>query len=235
LPTTSPARSTTGVCRVRQRGQHRSRKRCSVTTAGATGTSISSRRRFTLPPTSGPPHCGQESSAWITCRVGSIRRRTHCCVRPLRGCFAGRSLPVGRFSPGIPCARPVPLPIRLQRRHRGQQLVHPLGQLRDRRFQCGDPLLLPDDHPLLALDRFVLGDDEPDEIIAAGILEINHCTSIPRPLISEQIPNCPLLDCTFNFGDDRSERYEYSARKERYLCRSRWPSRIRRGASARRR
>ncbi len=28
------------------------------------------------------------------------------------------------------------------------------------------------------------------------------------------------LDCTYDFGDDRSERHEQSARKERYPCRS---------------
>jgi hypothetical protein len=39
----------------------------------------------------------------------------------------------------------------------------------------------------LALDRFMLGDDEPDQLIATGILEINHPQSIPPPLIPEQI------------------------------------------------
>ena len=47
---------------------------------------------------------------------------------------------------------------------------------------------LRDDHPLLALDRFVLGDDEPDSFIATGIIPINHSGSIPAPLIPERIP-----------------------------------------------
>jgi hypothetical protein len=47
---------------------------------------------------------------------------------------------------------------------------------------------LRDDHPLLALDRFVLGDDKPDSFIATGILAIYHGDSISAPLIPERIP-----------------------------------------------
>jgi hypothetical protein len=47
---------------------------------------------------------------------------------------------------------------------------------------------LHDDYPLMALDRFVLGDDKPDSFIATGILAINHGGSIPAPLVPERIP-----------------------------------------------
>jgi len=96
----------------------------------------------------------------------------------------------GRFETGHPLwpSRPVALPFRLQCRHGGKQASDPLRQRCHGCFQCDNPLLLPDDHPLLALDRFVLGDDEPNQVIATGVLEINHADSIPRPLIPEQIP-----------------------------------------------
>jgi hypothetical protein len=102
---------------------------------------------------------------------------------------------VHRFETGHPlrASRPIALPFRLQRRHGGKQLPDALRQRCHGRFQCDDPLLLRDDHPLLALDGFVLGNDEPDQIIPAGILEINHAISIACPLIPEQIPNCQRI------------------------------------------
>ncbi len=88
--------------------QERNRRLHAVTTADAMGTSITSRRRLTLPPTSGLPHCGQWSRAWSSWRVGSIRRRTNACSRLLRGCFGGRSCAGAGLRPGIPCGRPAP-------------------------------------------------------------------------------------------------------------------------------
>ena len=64
-------------------------KTCSVTSAGAAGSSMTSRVRCTHPPLRVVWHSGQNSGAWVTCAVGSsIRRRAKPWVRFRRGFFS---------------------------------------------------------------------------------------------------------------------------------------------------
>jgi len=74
-----------------------------------------------------------------------------------------------------------------QRIHRGEHLPHLRRQPCHGRFQRDHPLLLRGDHAFLPGNRFVLGNDQPDQLVAAGILQVNHDPSIPPPLIPEQI------------------------------------------------
>ena len=69
-------------------GHVRAMKTCSVTWAGAAGSSMTSRVRCTQPPLSVVWHSGQNSGAWVTCAVGSIRGRAKPCRRFLRGFFS---------------------------------------------------------------------------------------------------------------------------------------------------
>lgn len=71
---------------------------------------------------------------------------------------------------------------------RGDQCPDPRGQCRHLRFQPGDGGVQVSDDSLLLRDRFMLGDHQPDQVIAAGVLQVDHLRSIPRPFIPEQIP-----------------------------------------------
>ncbi|MHB8647716.1 MAG: hypothetical protein ACYDAR_18195, partial [Thermomicrobiales bacterium] len=48
--------------------------------------------------------------------------------------------------------------------------------------------------PSLLLDRFMLADNQPDQVIAAGVLQVDHGDSISPPLNSEQIHDRPRID-----------------------------------------
>jgi len=39
----------------------------------------------------------------------------------------------------------------------------------------------------------MLGDDEPNQVITTGVLQVDHVQSIPRPLIPEQIRRSSCL------------------------------------------
>ena len=52
---------------------------CSVTSAGTTGMSMTSRVRWAHPPVRAVWHSGQDSGAWTTRPMGSIRGRAKPC------------------------------------------------------------------------------------------------------------------------------------------------------------
>ena len=120
----------------------RATKTCSITSAGATGISMTSRVRCTQPPDRPVPHSGHDSGACITRRVGSARRRAKPWRRRFRGPFCLRLTPLGgRLITRHPRGR-APRVLR-----RVFQLIYPPPQRRD------DRLLLSDGRLLLGNDR----------------------------------------------------------------------------------
>ena len=84
---------------------------CSVTSAGTTGMSMTSRVRCTQPPVRAVWHWGQDSGAWITRCVGSIRGRAKPWGRFRRGffsCSGGFLRLAAGLWPGIPAPGPPP-------------------------------------------------------------------------------------------------------------------------------
>ena len=70
------------------KGQVRAMNTCSVTSAGTTGMSMTSRVRCTQPPLRVVWHSGQDSGAWTTRPAGSILSRAKSWGRFLRGFFS---------------------------------------------------------------------------------------------------------------------------------------------------
>ena len=90
---------------------------CSVTSAGTTGSSMTSRVRCTQPPLRVVWHSGQDSGAWTTRPAGSIRGRAKSWGRFFRGFFssaAGFLRLAAGWRPGIPAPGP-PLDSRASR------------------------------------------------------------------------------------------------------------------------
>ena len=87
-PTATSRRGSWGSLRFRHSGHLRAMKTCSVTSAGHTGSSMTSRVRCTQPPLRVVWHSGQDSGAWTTCRVAFIRGRAKLRGRFRRGFFS---------------------------------------------------------------------------------------------------------------------------------------------------
>ena len=110
-PTATSRRGSRGSLRFRHSGHLRAMKTCSVTSAGLTGSSMTSRVRYTQPPLRTVWHSEQNFGAWVTCAVGSIRSRAKPCRRFLRGLFASPApfLPLAAgLWPGILAPGPSP-------------------------------------------------------------------------------------------------------------------------------
>ena len=114
-PTATPCSGSWGSRRFRHNGHVRAMKTCSVTSTRAAGISMTSRVRCTQPPLRVVWHSGQDSGAWTTRLVGSIRVRAKPWGRFLRGffsCSAGFLRLAASWRPGIPATagQPGPLP-----------------------------------------------------------------------------------------------------------------------------
>ena len=104
-PAATPCSGSWGSRRFRHNGHVRAMKTCSVTSTGAAGISMTSRVRCTHPPVRVVWHSGQDSGAWTTRLVGSVRVRAKPWGRVLRGFF---SCSAGFLRPGIPASGPPP-------------------------------------------------------------------------------------------------------------------------------
>ena len=137
-------------------------KTCSVTSTGAAGISMTSRVRCTHPPVRVVWHSGQDSGAWTTRRVGSIRGRAKPWGRFLRGffsCSAGFLRLAAGVWPGILASAGQP----------GFQALYPLPHLGN------GVLLFRDDSPLFR--------DNRQQGFPARLLQVqfrSHCSFMPQ-------------------------------------------------------
>ena len=172
-PTARPFRGSWGSRRFRHSGQIRAMKTCSVTSAGHTGSSMTSRVRCTQPPLRVVWHSGQDSGAWTTRPAGSIRGR----AKPWGRFFARLLLllrrllaPGGRFMPRHPGSRSAA-------GQPGLQALNPLAQFGNRALLPGDDPLLFRDNRQQSLPRTGYGG------FPARLLQVQfrfHCSFMPQ-------------------------------------------------------
>ena len=152
-PTATSRRGSWGSLRFRHSGHLRAMKTCSVTSAGHTGSSMTSRVRCTQPPLRVVWHSGQDSGAWTTCRVAFHPRPGKAAgTLPARFLLLLRQLPApggrlvarhpapwtGGGQPGLQALHPLPqsgIGVPQLRYHCQQGFPARLGQVQSR-FHC---------------------------------------------------------------------------------------------------
>ena len=138
-PHHQPFNGSRGSHRCPHRAHIRATKTCSITSAGANGSSITSRVRCSQPPARPVPHSGHDSTACITRCVGPPSAGR---AKPLARRFRG-FLPSD--SPRLPGLLPRH-PSRRAMRYPAFQLIDPPPKLYDHRLLLGDGCLLLGDH-----------------------------------------------------------------------------------------